>query len=77
MQADLAVPRKIRHLIGDLLAAGCFLCKGGKGSHRKWKHPSVANKLTLSGRDGADAKPYQESDVEKYLEEIQSAKSGK
>jgi hypothetical protein len=42
----------------------------GKGSHTKWSHRRLADKLTLSGNDGDDAKSYQESAVAKYLREI-------
>jgi predicted RNA binding protein YcfA (HicA-like mRNA interferase family) len=52
-----------------LLKAGCG-CDAAKGSHTKWSHPKVANKLILSGKDGDDAKPYQEDAVLRYLLEI-------
>ncbi len=45
-----------------------FTCAPGKGSHTKWFHPLLPGKLTLSGKDGNDAKPYQEKDVNKALE---------
>ncbi|MGA7933236.1 MAG: type II toxin-antitoxin system HicA family toxin [Kovacikia sp.] len=32
----------------------------GKGSHTKWLHPLYPGRVTLSGKDGNDAKPYQE-----------------
>jgi predicted RNA binding protein YcfA (HicA-like mRNA interferase family) len=35
----------------------------GKGSHTNWIHPLYAGKLTVSGKDGSDAKSYQEKDV--------------
>jgi predicted RNA binding protein YcfA (HicA-like mRNA interferase family) len=63
------VPRKIRQLKGMLLKAGCR-CDAAKGSHTKWSHPKVANKLILSGKDGDDAKPCQEDAVLRYLLEI-------
>jgi len=52
-----------------LLKAGCR-CDAAKGSHTKWFHPRVADKLILSGQDGDDAKPYQEDAVLRYLLEI-------
>ena len=64
------MPRKIRELISDLKSAG-FVFRGGKGSHRNFKHPSGA-KITISGRTGDDAKSYQEKDVKKAIEESQS-----
>jgi predicted RNA binding protein YcfA (HicA-like mRNA interferase family) len=53
------VPRKIRELIKDLRQAGFVSVKGGKGSHHKLRHPDHVSSLTLSGREGDDAKYYQ------------------
>ena len=54
--------RKIRELKAMLLHAG-FTYRSGKGSHTVWKHPDLTIRITLSGQDGSDAKPYQEQDV--------------
>jgi predicted RNA binding protein YcfA (HicA-like mRNA interferase family) len=55
------VPRKIRELVKDLSDAGfALILGGGKGSHRKFTHPDYSGAVTLSGRDGDDAKKYQE-----------------
>jgi predicted RNA binding protein YcfA (HicA-like mRNA interferase family) len=59
--------RKIRELIADLEAAG-FVNRGGKGSHRNFQH-SKGQRVTLSGQPGADAKPYQEREVDRAIEE--------
>ena len=59
--------RKIRGLIRDLKKAG-FIDRGGRGSHRNFKHPSGV-RITISGSPGDDAKPYQERDVEKAIRE--------
>jgi predicted RNA binding protein YcfA (HicA-like mRNA interferase family) len=64
------MPRKIRELIADLSSAG-FEDRGGKGSHRNFKHESGV-KITLSGKLGDDAKPYQERNVKKAIEEAKS-----
>ena len=62
------MPRKIRQLIKDLEGAG-FVNRGGKGSHRNYLHnKGVA--LTISGKLGDDAKPYQEKLVRKKIEEV-------
>jgi len=61
------MPRKIRELIRDLSRAG-FADRGGKGSHRNFKHPRGV-KITISGNPGDDAKPYQERDLAKALED--------
>lgn len=62
------MPRKIRELIADLEAAG-FENRGGKGSHRNFKHPPSAKTVTISGKLGADAKPYQEQLVKNAIRE--------
>ena len=62
------MPRKIRELIRDLKISG-FVDRGGKGSHRNFKHPGGA-KITISGNPGHDAKRYQERDLEKALQEV-------
>ncbi len=49
--------------------AGC-ICRKAKGSHTKWSHRKLTHKLILSGKDGADAKPYQENNVQSFLQEI-------
>ncbi|MBI3985758.1 MAG: type II toxin-antitoxin system HicA family toxin [Lentisphaerae bacterium] len=61
------MPRKIRELIRDLARAG-FVDRGGKGSHRNFKHPSGA-RITISGGLGDDAKRYQERDVDTAIKE--------
>ena len=43
---------------------------GGKGSHRKFTHPSYPGAVTLSGQDGDDAKNYQEKQVKRAIEEV-------
>ena len=63
------MPKKMRQLKGMLLKAGCR-CDAAKVRHTKWSHPKIADKLILSGKDGDDAKPYQEDAVLRYLIEI-------
>jgi len=62
------MPRKIRNLIEDLKRAG-FLDRGGKGSHRNFRHDSGVH-ITISGKLGDDAKPYQEKALTVALKEI-------
>ncbi len=62
------MPKKIGELIQKLKKSG-FVDRGGKGSHRNFKHPSGA-KITISGSLGHDAKKYQERDVEKVIREV-------
>jgi predicted RNA binding protein YcfA (HicA-like mRNA interferase family) len=64
------MPRKIRELVSDLKRAG-FIDRGGKGSHRNFEHP-LGVRTTMSGKLGDDAKPYQEREVKKVIEESKS-----
>jgi predicted RNA binding protein YcfA (HicA-like mRNA interferase family) len=63
------MPRRIRELIGDLERAG-FVNRGGKGSHRNYEHPTGV-RVTVSGQLGDDAKPYQEREVKKKIQEVE------
>ena len=61
------MPRKIRELVRDLKKSGWYLDRQ-KGSHRVFKHPRLAEHVSLSGADGDDAKkgeilPEPENDV--------------
>lgn len=67
------MPPKIRELIKDLKAAG-FVDRGGKGSHRNFRHPKGVN-ITLSGGTGQDAKQYQIRDVKRAIEIINDEKA--
>lgn len=59
------MPPKIRDLIKDLEQTG-FKSRGGKGSHKNFKHPNGV-RITISGKPGNDAKPYQIRDVQKAI----------
>ena len=61
------MPRKLRELIRELERAD-FVNRGGKGDHRNFEH-SKGMRLTLSGQPGNDAKPYQEREVRKKIQE--------
>jgi predicted RNA binding protein YcfA (HicA-like mRNA interferase family) len=62
------MPPKIRELIRELKAAG-FEDRGGKGSHRNFRHPAGV-RLTISGAASADAKPYQQKAVQLAVEQV-------
>jgi predicted RNA binding protein YcfA (HicA-like mRNA interferase family) len=65
------VPRKIRQLIKELKKAGFEQVSGaGKGSHRKFVQGRFSGAVTLSGKEGADAKHYQEREVQNAIEQI-------
>ncbi len=61
------MPTKINGLIRKLENAG-FINRGGKGSHRNFEHPK-GMRVTVSGQPGDDAKPYQEREVRKNIQE--------
>ncbi|MCF6319890.1 MAG: type II toxin-antitoxin system HicA family toxin [Proteobacteria bacterium] len=62
------MPPKIRELISQLKSAG-FKNRGGKGSHRNFTHQK-GSKITISGKTGDDAKPYQIKTVKKAVNEV-------
>ena len=62
------MPRKIRQLIKDLEDAG-FINRDGKGSHRNYLHEKGVA-LTISGKLGDDAKPYQEKLIRQKIKEV-------
>jgi predicted RNA binding protein YcfA (HicA-like mRNA interferase family) len=63
------VPRKIRQLVAELGQAGFVVVPGGKGGHRKFRHPKLRGSLVLAGSDGDDAKDYQEKQVRAAIRE--------
>jgi predicted RNA binding protein YcfA (HicA-like mRNA interferase family) len=63
------MPRKIRQLVSDLTKSGFVLVPGGKGSHRKFRHPRMPGSVILSGGDGDDAHHYQEKQVRNAIRE--------
>jgi predicted RNA binding protein YcfA (HicA-like mRNA interferase family) len=63
------MPKKIRELKKMMRDAG-FIEPKGKGSHTNWTHQNYAGKVTIAGKDGADAKRYLEQEVEKAIEEV-------
>jgi predicted RNA binding protein YcfA (HicA-like mRNA interferase family) len=61
------MPLKIKKLKATLARAG-FVQRPGKGSHTVWAHPEIPElSLTISGKDGDDAHPYQVKDVRNVL----------
>jgi predicted RNA binding protein YcfA (HicA-like mRNA interferase family) len=58
-------------LVKDLRDAGFELVAGGgKRSHRKFTHVNYRKAVTVSGKDGDDAKAYQEKQVKRAIEEV-------
>jgi predicted RNA binding protein YcfA (HicA-like mRNA interferase family) len=64
------MPKKIRELKALLMQAG-FVYRPGKGSHTVWEHQLLSISIVLSGKDGNDAKAYQEKAVRKALASIE------
>ena len=56
----------------QLESAG-FVDRGGKGSHRNFKHPQGI-RVTISGRLGSEAHAYQEHAVKKAIERVRHEK---
>jgi predicted RNA binding protein YcfA (HicA-like mRNA interferase family) len=65
------MPRKIRELIRDLERAG-FANRGGKGSHRNFSHPKLKRTVVIAGKEGDDAKDYQEKAIKRAIKESES-----
>ncbi len=63
------MPKTIRELKQMLRQSG-FSEVPGKGSHTNWVHSLYAGKITVSGRDGADAKHYQEREVQAAIKTV-------
>lgn len=64
------MPKKIGELKQQLRKVG-FRELPGKGSHANWVHPLYTGKITIAGKDGSDAKPYQEKEVQQALAEVE------
>ncbi len=65
------MPKKIRELKKILLKAG-FSYRQGKGSYTFWTHPLIPEEpITISGKDGDDARLYLEKAVEKRLKKLE------
>jgi predicted RNA binding protein YcfA (HicA-like mRNA interferase family) len=67
------MPRKVRALLAELVSAG-FVDRGGRGSHRNLAHP-CGIRITVAGKPGEDAKPYQEKDVARALRKVEESES--
>ena len=67
------MPPKIRELMQQLKRSG-FTERSAKGSHRIFCHPSGVL-VTISGKPGNDAKPYQISQVNAAIEKCHDEKN--
>lgn len=66
------MPKKIREL-KQLLRKAKFEEIPGKGSHTNWIHPLYVGKITVSGKDSADAKRYQEKEVLSAIQQVKDS----
>ncbi len=48
-----------------------FQQRTGKGSHTNWFHLLYSGRVTISGKEGEDAKEYLEKEVLKAIEEVE------
>ena len=63
------MPRKTRERVRDLVKAG-FEEQSGTGNHRNYSHPLVAKVVTISGRDGDDARRHLEKTIQEAINEV-------
>jgi predicted RNA binding protein YcfA (HicA-like mRNA interferase family) len=63
------MPKKVRELKALLMKAG-FIWRSAKGSHTVWEHPTGTGRVTLAGKDGADAPPYMERQVLREIAKV-------
>ncbi|NJL41106.1 MAG: type II toxin-antitoxin system HicA family toxin [Leptolyngbyaceae cyanobacterium RM2_2_4] len=64
------MPKKIRE-IRSMLAKSGFERRPGKGSHQVWSHPRLARRIVIARKDGDDAPPYLEKQVEEALRQLE------
>ena len=50
-------------------SGGICPCAGGKGAHRKFRHPKFSGAVILSGHNGDDAHHYQEKQIRNAIRE--------
>lgn len=63
---------KTANLVAELVKAGFYRKKGGKGSHRKFEHAESGITATICRKDGDDAPPYL---IKEVRAKIRKAKS--
>lgn len=63
------MPPKIRELIAQLERNG-FSNRGGKGSHRVYYNSRYTKSVTISGKEGNDARQYQIKQVKEAIREV-------
>jgi predicted RNA binding protein YcfA (HicA-like mRNA interferase family) len=64
------MPRKIRDYKEEIIRLG-FVERTGKGSHTNWKHPKLAQIITIAFRDGEDVPRYLEKKLKQLKAELE------
>lgn len=67
------MPRKKRDIRRDLRQIG-YNERSGKGDHKNYTHPWINAIFTVDGKDGDDAKPYDEKTVREAQRQMDEAK---
>ncbi len=67
------MPRKKRDIKREYRQAG-FDERPGKGDHTIFSHPLVKDPISVDGRDGMDAEPYDERSLRRALKELEEAR---
>lgn len=71
------MPPKNRELKAELEGLG-FARQPGKGSHTNWRHPRLPGfRVTLSGRDGDDARRYHVEAVREAVAKLRKVQEGR
>ena len=70
------MPRKKRDIKRDYRQAG-FSERPAKGDHTVFSHPLVRDPISVDGRDGLDAEPYDERNLRRALKELADAQKGR
>lgn len=66
------MPRKLKELRAELRKLG-FSNTRTSGSHQRWVHPLLPDlPITLAGKDGDDAKSYQEKLLKAAIKELEN-----
>ena len=59
------MPTTVRDMIQKIKKAGWYEVQGGKGSHRKFHHPSIPGIVIIPGHPWETLKPGTEADIKK------------
>ena len=69
------MPRKKREIRRDYLRAG-YREEQGKGDHMKYRYPGVDETFVVDGKDGADARDYDERNLKRAAQNRRGEEEG-